>query len=368
MKKILVIRGMPKDTIGGEQKYSNKIIEIFMDKYCIHELTFIYSNNYSDTNREFFFNLSNKKFFKKIISKIIGADLHSRIKIKKYISLLEKKNKYDIILACSTSISIPKNVWKKTIAIQHIDNKIIDAIDTYLNIKSPIIKFIKNFLKHFLYLKTCYINAKIIIAFTEFNITEFKKNKKYKNKIFFSQPLFYDGNFLKSNNFKKIYKYLYIGRIENKQKNINFLLQLSSKLNDQIHLIGPNEKNINIYEYEKINYLGIKKSQEIIDIISKTEFLILSSNYEGLPFVCIEALSNGVPLILKDSFITAKFLINENKNGFLFRADESLDSVADTLNNLDWLSFNQNDIVSFAKSNFSLDSFAKNWDMFLQKL
>ncbi|MBQ3621219.1 glycosyltransferase [bacterium] len=52
--------------------------------------------------------------------------------------------------------------------------------------------------------------------------------------------------------------------------------------------------------------------------------MILYSKYEGFPFSLVEALSQGLPIIVKNTFLSASYLCN-SKTGLLLPQDTSVE-------------------------------------------
>lgn len=52
--------------------------------------------------------------------------------------------------------------------------------------------------------------------------------------------------------------------------------------------------------------------------------MILYSKYEGFPFSLVEALSQGVPIIVKNTFLSASYLCN-SKTGLLLPASTTIE-------------------------------------------
>ena len=58
------------------------------------------------------------------------------------------------------------------------------------------------------------------------------------------------------------------------------------------------------------------------------------SNCEGFPFSLVESLAAGVPIIVKDSFLDARYLVNNNNNGFMLKNNQSIDEYAKQINEI----------------------------------
>ena len=133
------------------------------------------------------------------------------------------------------------------------------------------------------------------------------------------------------NNCEKKNGIIYFGRIDAAQKNIRVI----NEINKQIHLIdfyGAGNP-------ELINELGesykgyILPDADLQQLFAKYKFLILMSNYEGFSYSIVQALSYGVPIIVKDSFISAKYLVNNGNNGLLLPATTSVDEYCKLIKN-----------------------------------
>ena len=52
--------------------------------------------------------------------------------------------------------------------------------------------------------------------------------------------------------------------------------------------------------------------------------MIMMSNYEGFSYSLAQALSYGLPIIVLDTYASAKFLVNNKQNGFLLQPNQSV--------------------------------------------
>lgn len=112
----------------------------------------------------------------------------------------------------------------------------------------------------------------------------------------------------------------YVGRLH-PQKDPLLLVRSIAELDDaNIHLLMIGEGELKEDIESEIKYLGLDSqitllgamnSREIADILRVSELLALTSIYEGLPMVVLEALSCGIPVVSTDSGETSK-LLTEN--------------------------------------------------------
>jgi len=137
------------------------------------------------------------------------------------------------------------------------------------------------------------------------------KTKKYKKKKFFKKKL----------------NIINVGRLT-EQKNQLFLLEALSKLEKKfkwtLKIVGRGnlEKKIRLFIKKnslskKVELLGYKN--DAIYEISKSDLFILSSIYEGLPNVLIEAQLTGTPIISTDCRTGPREILMDGKLGELVK-------------------------------------------------
>lgn len=104
-------------------------------------------------------------------------------------------------------------------------------------------------------------------------------------------------------------KIIHISCFEDKSKNINGLLESLKLLKDknipyQAVLIGEGmdydmmrQKASDLQLNDRVSFTGLLQGQELADVLANGDFLVLSSNYENMPVVIIEALACGLPVV-----------------------------------------------------------------------
>ena len=123
------------------------------------------------------------------------------------------------------------------------------------------------------------------------------------------------------------YSLVYVGRLS-KEKNIELLIQAFKNFkstfdipNLKLNVIGDGPKLSEYIAKQRknkhfnINFFGKREHNEILKIIKKSDYLILPSFTEGLPFSILESMSVGIPCIYSN-ISGANEIINKN-NGFL---------------------------------------------------
>ena len=113
-----------------------------------------------------------------------------------------------------------------------------------------------------------------------------------------------------------------------KQKSLDYLIHSFSeylKQNEKCNLIlvgnGPEtyklkklSRDLNIYN----KIVWIKFSENIRDILDFADIFLLTSEYEGLGLVLLEAMASNIPIIATNTSAIPEVIIN-NYNGFLVK-------------------------------------------------
>ena len=316
MKKILIIENQPDYEIGGIESYNRKLTEIInknfkdikIDKVAIYRPNSNKNLNFSN-NENYYFAQSKKynenlNFFDWILSILLT---------RKLVAKLCSKNNYDLIID-STLITYKKLLSKSNYWwIQHQTPQYYEHI-FYKGLKKVLIKIGCLILgvKNNLY----FANNLVLYDWDNYNYIWNKRKTPFNFKCI---PLCCNvpKNFLPMINqqYSLRKRIIYLGRIDNKQKNIQLLIDINKQL-DLIDFYGDGEQNL-INQMGK-NYKGkLSPTTNSLEIINKYKFMILASNYEGFSFSLVEALATGVSIIVRNSFISAKYLTNNNQNGFL---------------------------------------------------
>jgi len=202
------------------------------------------------------------------------------------------------------------------------------------NIKKIIYKFLFKIPKAFLY--------------------SYSKNRKFyekfgvKNEKLFFHPCAVDNEFFKNeaNKFKnskdKIKKeigiekdskvILFVGRISPRKRVFDILKsygKINGVKNKTLLFIGPagNEKErLERYTLKKniknVIFLGFKKTSEISKFYSIADLFVVASEYDPSPKVLNEAMNFSLPVIVSDKAGTARDLVKNEKNGFIFKCGD----------------------------------------------
>ena len=175
-------------------------------------------------------------------------------------------------------------------------------------------------------------NAETVTTVTE-NLAIAMKNHGLKNDNYIVLPnvvnldMFHISE--RNNNPCKI---IHISCFEDKSKNISGLLESLKMIDEngidfQCTLIGEGmdlelmkEKAQNLQLINKVSFTGLLQGQELADELSSGDFLVLSSNYENMPVVILEALASGLPVVstnvggIKEMIDDTKGILVEPRN------------------------------------------------------
>ena len=232
---------------------------------------------------------------------------------------------------------IIKYFWNKKILIFSLQSNFFSILASKM-INSKIIlrlntspeKYSRNVITKFLY-RILYCLADVVIV----NSYEFKRNfKNYfdLNSKVILNPLKIDENkiFKKLHFFKnyKGIKIICIGRLTDQKDHITLfkalkLLRNKFRVDFKLYLIGRGN-NLNLLS-DFINNCGLKKNIKLAgykknayQYINSSDLLVLTSKYEGLPNVLLEAQAQGVPIISSNCPSGPKEILMNGKLGDLF--------------------------------------------------
>lgn len=135
--------------------------------------------------------------------------------------------------------------------------------------------------------------------------------------------------------------FLYFGRLDEKQKNLLFLIESFSKSKVfqkgyKLVLIGDGESKKAIED--KIMFLKMEKyilmlpfTTNVHRYVANAKATVLSSNYEGFPLSIVESLALGVPVISIDCETGPREIIKDKYNGLLVEPN-NIDTFSEAFN------------------------------------
>ncbi len=321
MKKLFCF--VPYFTFGGAEKAAINLCNYLTNSYEVYIIVLNTKNfPYHNINK----NLKIISLKKKRLSSSIFSLSYYLFKIKPdyFISFLYSTN---VISTISKLIS-----FSSTKLIFGVQNNYSQTLKNTNSLKTIIslnlFKFSTIFCEKII---TCSIGLK-----NEIKKISFNSNKVYHvynpiiDKNFYSKSLKFDKDL---NLFdKKSIKILSVCRFE-KQKNLEFLIRSFKKLNInnkfQLFLIGNGSllKELKVLCTKlKLNnsvfFLGNKKNVNIF--FRKSDYFVLSSNWEGFGNVLVEALYFNNKVISSDCKFGPKEILKNGKLGKLFKINSSI--------------------------------------------
>lgn len=374
--KILIITNNPHYCSGGIEKYQLNLLKLLVKRgHDVHELC-VSSPNFKkiqtqvikDNNIIFLRNLYKKSisiFLLKIIIHLFSFfinffsnEISKKIKclipglyIKKF--LRSNYGKFDFFIFNISGYPSIKKISNKSVSVQHGDPKLLINYSKF----EKIMRQLTGNLIHF-------YNSNKIVVFSKNSKLFFEKNIKNNKKYFILSSSSFTNDQVK-NNFKKN-GINFVSRGTN-EKRIDIVLNISKYTKEKINIIGDTDRNIDFKKFNNVEYRGELLNKKVIKFISKGKFTMVMSDFEGLPLVCIESLWAGVPLIIRDTFLEAKFLINNGTNGILIPKDMTPEDIAILINQVDYMKYDIEKIKKFANIFFSLKKFEETWDKVLIK-
>ena len=363
-KKVLLIEISPDFEMGGTQKYNHQLINIIknnfnnvqIDQVCFFRPTV----NQTSKDSNIYYIDSWKKSKKDNEYNFLEWGINI-LKMRKKVYKLDKSYKYDLIID-STFTTFKRffhknNYWW----IQHTTVNFYNS-SIYNWFKRNIVQMGKNFFG----VRNNLILTQNLILFSKQDY-DYVANHREKNfnAICINPSCKINEEF---NIFDKQYnereRIIYFGRIEDTTKNVSTINEINKRVN-LIDFYGKGNQEI-IKELGN-SYKGyLEPNINSFSLLKKYKYMILISNYEGFPFSLVESLAAGVPIIVKDSFLDARYLVNNNNNGFLLKNNQSIDEYAKQINeiyNLDNNTYRHlcRNSYNFACKNLSEKTFNEKW-------
>lgn len=100
-------------------------------------------------------------------------------------------------------------------------------------------------------------------------------------------------------------------------KNVDFLRDFAKTLKQvsgkSVDVYGHGPKLYKLREQPGINLKGSISNDDVLKTMSKYSSLLLFSDYEGFPYVIIEAMHMGLVVIARDTFPSLHFTLSDNR-------------------------------------------------------
>ena len=176
-------------------------------------------------------------------------------------------------------------------------------------------------------------NAAMVTTVTE-NLAQAMQSHGLKSPRYVTLPNVVDLNlFQPLPHHNEIPKIIHISCFEDKSKNISGLLEALMMMKDkgtafQAVLIGEGmdleamkAKATALQLDDRVVFTGLLQGPNLVDALASGDFLVLSSHYENMPVVILEALACGLPVVSTQVGGIAE-MVNES-NGILVPKDDT---------------------------------------------
>ncbi|MGL5733010.1 MAG: glycosyltransferase [Metamycoplasmataceae bacterium] len=377
MKKVLIISGNNHHFTSGADMYTKRIIDILKKQDCIiDEYSFQVNMTQKDLEATDDINIITpggkfndcKKFrFKWMLRSYYNIAVRSRRKLDKLV------DNYDLVIDASLTLVRSKKILNsdKYLYIQH------QSADFFEMKRYGIVTPIAYLLIRAFGFKDCFKFAKNIVFFDESNkkYIEDKFKQKTNTKYFWVYNTSIKREVIEENKRLKdeIYKnntfernITYIGRVTAEQKRLNDVDKMLKKTKNKLDVYGFGSYENKIKKNKNVIFHGRVDNEKVININLHSKFNFLLSNYEGFPGSLVESICSMTPIIARDSFISAKFLTDNNKNGFLLDYKKNIDKYAQQFDNINDLPIEKVQELSencyqFAIKYLCYEDFEKKW-------
>ena len=189
-----------------------------------------------------------------------------------------------------------------------------------------------------------YLRSKIRFIPHGVDLNKFSVKKRQQDDIF---NLCCIGNIVANKNQKQI-----IEALVNLPNNVHLNLygKADEAYKDQlVHFIEEN------YLQKRVSFKGFVRNDDIPQVLSQQHVFVLASMQEGLPVSILEALACGVPVLSSNSGGGAKYILKDDKGGFIFNStNELVEKIEILLNDKELYSKLKKEAVENVKSRFSL--------------
>lgn len=369
MSKILIL--VPKHIfeINGTSNYAYKLCYFLLNK-----------NHDVDV---FYFFESNKLFFER---KLNNDHLHflNLKSLKREIELEKATNNefnFNNIKLNTNYIKNTRAILLKEVRLSQYDliidctyyfDKEVMQLNNYLFVQQFEPKLYEHqILKDFGY-ENPFLFAKNLVLYDKYELNYYDENKRY----FFIPLSSYNLDFIKQNykntlkNLKQKFdknKIIYIGRINDYQKNISFINELNDLYQLDIDVYGPIETDIKIS-----NYKNKLDRSEVIQKLNEAKYMILVSKTEGFSYSLVEAISLCTPVIIRNTYPAARYLTSYN-NGLLIPKEYSSKEASLMINEFKNISYQDyeklvNNCYEFAIKELNTNEFENKWNNVINAL
>ena len=251
----------------------------------------VYQEQYWSGHRIYFFSRLLKKL-SQCTRLPVNPNILDCYRIYKLTQYIQEKE-IDVIILNASQITFASMIKKRTPNVKVI-GWLHNNADVYLN------KFFRGVKKHFINaVKVC----DFLVCLTQSDTLYFEKFTHHAVCIY--NPMTISPTALANLN-KKIISF--VGRIDIKQKGIDYLCKIANNIPDgwKISVAGPGSKRhkkvfrklqLRYKTSGKLEYVGALRGNKLKRHYEESSIFMMTSRWEGMPLVLMEAMSFGLPII-----------------------------------------------------------------------
>lgn len=337
-------------TQGGIQTFGRTLKKFYPDEVISLTVANPFKKIYESNDlievgsNHFLFRAANKIFKNKLREYLIKKEV--------------KKNNWDIIIfSFPYELEILKDIKAKKIIVQHF------TFSKYKN------EFFKN--KN---IKDIFEELDYFVVLSVYDKERFKKELNIHEKKLKVIRHTCDIELLKSKK-RKNKSLIMIARIDNSSKRFDLAIKAMKRLPDYtLDIYGDiyNQKDMEFLQeiIKKENIINVNfkgATSQIQEKLDRSGIFIMTSDQEGYGIVNIEAMRRGLPLILRNTFDSARDIIPNNENGILlgkeWNEDKFIEAVRKIYDNYEYYSENS----KILSKRYDKEIIKKEWDKLLME-
>ena len=222
-------------------------------------------------------------------------------------------------------------------------------------------------------------HASVVTTVTE-NLANAMQNHGLKNPNYMVLPNVVDTNLFQIKAHENaVPKIIHVSCFEDKSKNISGLLEALRLLKDRnidfkAVLIGDGmdyeamkQKAASMQLNDRVTFTGMLQGDNLVNALASGDFLVLSSNYENMPVVILEAFACGLPVVSTNVGGIAE-IVNES-NGILVPPHDS-EKLADAMQKMlqSYKNYDANALRDIIIKKFSNEAVGKLLDDIYKKI
>jgi len=195
-------------------------------------------------------------------------------------------------------------------------------------------------------------------AHEQMRMIGFKKHKVF-DWAYFTKKI--NRDIVKNTQHSEQISLLFVGTI-NDRKNVLYLVDIHKKISNPniiLNIVGSgnmvDDLLSSIKDYKNIHYLGVKRNNEIADLMLNSDLFILPSKYDGWGAVVNESLLCGLPVVV--SSYCASHILVKGKRGKFFSIKENnlLEVLNEQIKELPYSLQQREEIKKWAENNITAE-------------